>query len=70
MENRRHFELTLTYKSESSNFDTNSFDVIMADNLVSLASQFTVLLASMHHKILTEERMSHFKDGTDDDIPF
>jgi hypothetical protein len=64
----RKFELTLAIKTEDNKFDVNSFDKIMADNLVSLLSQFMVLIGSIHNRILDEERIA--RGVVDDDIPF
>ena len=70
MEIERHFELTLLYKAGNIGFDTTAHDMIMADNLVSLLSQFVILIAQLHQRILQEERSAANIKGTDDDIPF
>jgi hypothetical protein len=64
----RHFELKLSYRSDNTSFTCDAVDVIMADNLVSLLSQFNVLIGSLHHRILEEEKIE--RRVIDDDIPF
>lgn len=64
----RHFELKLSYKSDAKNWDVTAFDVIMADNLVSLLAQFMILIGSVHSRILDEESLA--MRAPDDDIPF
>lgn len=67
MENKtRHFELKLSYRSDNTSFTVDAVDIIMADSLISLMMQFNVLIASLHQRILNEERVG----PVDDDIPF
>lgn len=67
-------ELTLVVRSESKvkdkdwTWDTQSIDVVAADNLTSLLGQFLIVLSSVHRRIVndikTELRI------IDDDVPF
>jgi|GEM_PF-4988795 len=66
---KRYFELTLSYKSDIGNWETQSHDVLMADDLVSLLTQFNVLIAQLHRRIVNEEVSEH-GGIKDDDIPF
>lgn len=65
----RQFILTLNYKSNVSDWDTISHDVINADDLVKLLSQFMIVIGSLHRRIL-EEELTDLGKVMDDDIPF
>lgn len=65
---KRQFVLTLNYKSDKTEWDTISHDVITADSLVSLLGQFYILIASMHRRLV--EEMKTATGVEDDDIPF
>lgn len=60
------YELTLASKGTRNDFSVDSYDRIVADNLVSLLSQFIVLVASLHRRELEEAGAT----PNDDDIPF
>lgn len=64
----RHFELKLSYRSDAGNFNVDAVDVVTADSLVSLLSQFNIVIASLHHRILEEEKSKQRE--VDDDVPF
>lgn len=63
---RRHFEIRVSYQSDTRNFDVTAIDVVMADNLVSLLAQFMILIGTLHKRVLSEET----ERIVDDDIPF
>lgn len=61
------YELTLVCRSDKdAPFDMQSYDTLLADNLVSLLSQLIVLIATLHRREMEE----HGKSTGDDDIPF
>lgn len=60
------YELTVTCRSgDDLPFSANSFDRIIADDLVSLLSQFIILVASLHRREMEEHGRP-----SDDDVPF
>lgn len=69
-------ELTLVVKSESKvtnskgeySWDTQSIDVVQGDNLTSLLSQFLIVLANIHRRIVNDIKTE--LQVIDDDIPF
>lgn len=58
------YELQLICRSERNDFQPDSFDTIVADDLVSLLSQLIMLVANLHRRELQEA------SRVDDDIPF
>lgn len=72
-----HFELTLVVRKENIThgpsggiiFDTQSIDAIQATNLTSLLSQFQIVIANVHRRIV-EDIKTELKIPFDDDIPF
>ena len=60
------FELNLTYRN---NKELVSFDKIEADDLVSLLSQFIIVIANVQRKIV-ERIEAETGRRVDDDIPF
>jgi hypothetical protein len=64
----RQFVLTLNYKSDASEWDVISHDVIVAKSLTELLSKFNILIASLHGKLI--EELKQQTGVTDDDIPF
>jgi hypothetical protein len=61
-----NYELRVTCRGNNKDFSVESYDVIMADNLVSLLSQFILLIATLHRRELEEANVKN----DDDDIPF
>ena len=60
------YELTLCHKTERSGFGVDSYDRIIADDLVSLLSQLIIIIATLHRQELEESSVRR----NDDDIPF
>lgn len=68
MTKERQFVLTLNYKSDASDWDVISHDVIVAKSLTELLCQLNILVASMHRKLIAELRAEGIE--IDDNIPF
>jgi len=63
------YELRLTMKTGAGTWDVQSYDVIVADNLVSLLSQFIILIGSIHNRLMDNAKLDKFNQENDD-IPF
>jgi hypothetical protein len=61
------YELTLSSK-RTKDFGVDTFDKIQADNLVSLLTQFVLLIASLHRREL--EELGRRNEDDDYDLPF
>lgn len=67
MTKERQFILTLNYKSDASEWETISHDVIEAKSLTELLTRFNIAIAGLHRKLIEEVQQA----GVDyDDIPF
>jgi putative NADH-flavin reductase len=67
MTKERQFILTLNYKSDASDWDVISHDVIEAKSLTELLTKFNIVIASLHRKLIDEVKTDHIDY---DDIPF
>jgi hypothetical protein len=68
MATKRQFVLTLNYKSDKTEWDVISHDVIVAESFFELLSKFNILIASLHRRLVEEMKTQTGVD--DDDIPF
>lgn len=65
----RYIEIRVVYKSDEADFNVNSSDFLVADDLISLLVQFNMIIAQLHRRILNEE-LSKVGKLNDDNIPF
>jgi hypothetical protein len=68
MKTQRQFVLTLNYKSDKTEWDVISHDVIVAESFFELITKFNILIASLHRRLV--EEMKTMTGVEDDDIPF